>query len=274
MSQSPKLRGLGRGLSALLGDDDVAAAIASSPPPAAPAPEPARATPARTQLTLPIAQLHAGKYQPRTSFEGLDALVDSVRQFGLLQPILVRPVFGDPTSFEIIAGERRWRAAQKAQLHEVPVVIRNLDDLDALQLALVENLQRADLSPIDEASGYQEELARIFASFSPFSNYVFIATDLTETGINADDHWESLSSSYEKELGSFTSKKYESEKQKNPAFTSNDYLDLRDRPRFHYKPPGIVERADLVVLPFGLLLGFVVLFLGAAVVSFLKYDVR
>ena len=123
-------------------------------------------------------------------------------------------------------------------------------------------------------SGHQEKLARVFASFSPFSNYVFIATDLTETGIDADDRWESLASSYEKELQSFTHKKYELEKQKNPAFTSNDYLDLRDRPRFHYQPPGIGERADLVMLPFGLLLGFVVLFVGAAVVSFLKYDVR
>src|SRR5262249_34894366 len=79
----------------------------------------------------------------------------SVRQFGLLQPILVRPVMGDPNAYEIIAGERRWRAAQKAQLHDVPVVVRPFDDLDALQIALVENLQRTDLSPIDEAMGYR-----------------------------------------------------------------------------------------------------------------------
>ena len=151
MSLPPKPRGLGRGLSALLGDDDVAAAVA--PPPAA---RPAAAPPAsRAPLTLPTAHLRAGKYQPRTVFEDIDVLVDSVRQYGLLQPILVRPVRDEPDAYEIVAGERRWRAAQKAQLHEVPVVVRSLDDLDTLQLALVENLQRADLSPVDEAQGYR-----------------------------------------------------------------------------------------------------------------------
>ncbi len=153
MSQSPKPRGLGRGLSALLGDEDVAATIVA--PPAAPAPDAPRATSPRSTLTLPIAHLRAGKFQPRTSFEGLNVLVDSVRQFGLLQPILVRPVAGEPNAYEIIAGERRWRAAQQAQLHDVPVVVRPFDNLEALQIALVENLQRADLSPIDEAAGYE-----------------------------------------------------------------------------------------------------------------------
>ena len=143
----PKPRGLGRGLSALLGDEDVAATVV---------PPIAVARPAlRAPLTLPTAHLRPGRYQPRTSFENLDVLVDSVRQYGLLQPILVRPVAGVPDDYEIVAGERRWRAAQKAQLHEVPVVVRSLDDLDALQLALVENLQRTDLSAIDEAQGYR-----------------------------------------------------------------------------------------------------------------------
>ncbi|MBS0522314.1 MAG: ParB/RepB/Spo0J family partition protein [Proteobacteria bacterium] len=155
MSLPPKPRGLGRGLSALLGDEDVAAAVA--PPPAArPAAPASPAAPAgRAPMTLPTAHLRAGKYQPRTVFEDIDMLVESVRQHGLLQPILVRPVSGLPDAYEIVAGERRWRAAQKAQLHEVPVVVRSLDDLDTLQLALVENLQRADLSPVDEAQGYR-----------------------------------------------------------------------------------------------------------------------
>jgi ParB family chromosome partitioning protein len=128
-------------------------------------------------MTLPTAHLRAGKYQPRTSFENIEVLVESVRQFGLLQPILVRPVAGESEAYEIIAGERRWRAAQKAQLHEVPVVIRGLDDLDTLQLALVENLQRADLSAIDEAQGYrrlitdfnqtQDEIARTVGKSRP-----------------------------------------------------------------------------------------------------------
>ena len=158
MSQAPKPRGLGRGLSALLGDDDVAATVA---PAAVPVAAP-RAAPARAPVTLPIAQLRPGKYQPRTTFEGLDALIESVKQFGLLQPILVRPIRDEPEAYEIIAGERRWRAAQKAQLHDVPVVLRSLDDLESLQLGLVENLQRADLSPIDEAAG----LRRLISDFN------------------------------------------------------------------------------------------------------------
>ena len=93
--------------------------------------------------------------QPRTTFEDLDALVDSVKEFGLLQPILVRPVPGQSDVYEIVAGERRWRAAQRAQLHEVPVVVRSMDDQDALQVGLIENLQRADLTAIDEAQAYR-----------------------------------------------------------------------------------------------------------------------
>jgi ParB family chromosome partitioning protein len=165
MSQSPKHRGLGRGLSALLGDDEVAATVAPAPAPAAPAvaaAAPARPAASRAPLTLPIGQLRAGEFQPRTVFEGLDVLIDSVKQFGLLQPILVRPIQGEPDAYEIIAGERRWRAAQKAQLHDVPVVVRNLDNLEALQLGLVENLQRADLSAIDEAAG----LRRLISDFN------------------------------------------------------------------------------------------------------------
>ncbi|MFN4018242.1 MAG: ParB/RepB/Spo0J family partition protein [Reyranella sp.] len=190
MSQAPKPRGLGRGLSALLGDDEVASAVTPAAPAGAPAPTPA---PARTEpaaseptraasgklspLTLPIGQLKPGKMQPRTSFEGIEMLVESVREYGLLQPILVRPLRDAADSYEIIAGERRWRAAQKAQLHDVPVVIRTIDDHDALQIGLVENLQRSDLSAIDEAQGYkrlvdeyghtQEELARMMGRSRP-----------------------------------------------------------------------------------------------------------
>jgi len=183
MSLPSKPRGLGRGLSALLGDEDVSAAVAApigaSRPPAQ-----------RPPLTVSTAHLRAGRYQPRTRFENIDLLVDSVRQFGLLQPILVRPVAGEPEAYEIIAGERRWRAAQKAQLHDVPVVIRSLDDLDALQLALVENLQRADLSPVDEAQGYrrlindfnqtQEEIAHTMGKSRPHIANTLRLLDLPE----------------------------------------------------------------------------------------------
>ena len=162
MSQPPKPRGLGRGLSALLGDEEVARTVAA-PPPAAPPPLPEYPSPEiantyapnRPPLTLPIGQLKPGKMQPRTSFEGIETLVESVREFGLLQPILVRPLRDAADTYEIIAGERRWRAAQRAQLHDVPVVIRSIGDMDALQIGLVENLQRADLTPIDEAQGFK-----------------------------------------------------------------------------------------------------------------------
>ena len=156
MSQPPRPRGLGRGLSALLGDDEVAATVAppaaSSPPSA---PQPAPIPPPRAPLSLPIGQLRAGRMQPRTTFDDVEVLVESVKEFGLLQPILVRPIPGQTDSYEIVAGERRWRAAQKAQLHEVPVVVRNMGDLDALQVGLIENLQRTDLTAIDEAQGYR-----------------------------------------------------------------------------------------------------------------------
>ena len=158
MSQSPKPRGLGRGLAALLGDEEIVAAVT---PPSAPSsdsrpPEALRAAAPRGPITtLPITALRPGKYQPRTNFEDIDLLVDSLRQFGLLQPILVRPHDGLPGEYEIIAGERRWQAAQRVPLHEIPVVVRPLDDFDALQLALVENLQRTDLSSIEEAKGYR-----------------------------------------------------------------------------------------------------------------------
>src|SRR5215471_10083162 len=176
MSQPAKPRGLGRGLSALLGDEDVAAAV--TPPPGDTAGKEGDVPVMnRPPLSLPISHLRPGKMQPRKSFEGLDALIESVRTVGLLQPILVRPVAGFADTYEIVAGERRWRAAQRAQLHEVPVVVRSLGDQDALQLGLIENLQRADLSPVDEAEGYrrlmsefsqtQEEIARTVGKSRP-----------------------------------------------------------------------------------------------------------
>jgi ParB family chromosome partitioning protein len=187
MSLPPKSRGLGRGLSALLGDQDVAAAVTSPPETTSTSPRP----PGKAPITLPTAQLRAGKYQPRTTFENIEVLVDSVRQFGLLQPILVRPVAGEPDAYEIIAGERRWRAAQKAQLHDVPVVIRSLDDLDTLQLALVENLQRTDLTAVDEAQGYrrlisdfkqtQEDVARTMGKSRPHVANTLRLLELPET---------------------------------------------------------------------------------------------
>ena len=139
MASKSKAMGLGRGLSALLDD---AADVGS--------------TPDKPTTSLPVAYLTPNPYQPRQRFdeEALAELTASIREKGLLQPILVRPV-GDTGSYEIVAGERRWRAAQTAGLHEVPVVIRDLSDGQALELAIVENVQRRDLSPVEEARGYR-----------------------------------------------------------------------------------------------------------------------
>ena len=107
--------------------------------------------------TLPISSLHAGKLQPRTEFdEGeIDSLAQSIKTEGIIQPILVRPNNASESNYEIIAGERRWRAAQLVGLHEVPVIIHLVDDQDALKIALVENLQRQDLNIFEEAEAYQ-----------------------------------------------------------------------------------------------------------------------
>lgn len=156
IEEEPRKRGLGRGLSALLGEP--AAIITQEEGDGA-------------VRHLPVEKLIAGRYQPRRHFpqEAIDDLTNSVREKGILQPLLVRPLASG--LYEIIAGERRWRAAQAAMLHEVPVIIRRLDDREALELALIENLQRQDLSPLEEAEGFrrlmdefahtQEELARV-----------------------------------------------------------------------------------------------------------------
>lgn len=140
---------LGRGLAALLGDetDDYT-------------------TPDRDRATkqVPVEFLHPSSLQPRRHFdeEAIKALADSIRENGVLQPILVRRDPERPNDYEIVAGERRWRAAQVAQLHEVPIVLRELSDGETLQLALIENVQREDLSALEEAEGYR----RLMEEFS------------------------------------------------------------------------------------------------------------
>jgi ParB family transcriptional regulator, chromosome partitioning protein len=135
-------RGLGRGLSALMGE------------------EPARAP--RGQRSVPTAFLRPNRFQPRKTFseDDLADLVQSVKEKGILQPLLVRPIEGKPDTFEIVAGERRWRAAQAAKLHDVPVVVREMSDGEALELAIVENIQRADLNAVEEAAAYHELMDR------------------------------------------------------------------------------------------------------------------
>jgi ParB family transcriptional regulator, chromosome partitioning protein len=136
---------LGRGLAALIGD----ATITTS----APAPEAARGV-----RRIPIEFLRPNQRNPRRSFdeEQLDSLADSIREKGVIQPILARPISQTPGAYEIIAGERRWRAAQKAGLHEAPVIVVEASDKEALELAIVENVQRADLNAIEESLGYEQ----------------------------------------------------------------------------------------------------------------------
>ena len=140
--KAARRRGLGMGLSTLLGGGDDAYA-AEAPPPAS--------------RNVPIEFLRPSPLQPRRRFdqEELETLAESIRERGILQPLLVRPGTSGAAGYEIVAGERRWRAAQLAGLHEVPAVVRELSDQETLELGLVENLQRSDLSALDEARAYR-----------------------------------------------------------------------------------------------------------------------
>jgi ParB family transcriptional regulator, chromosome partitioning protein len=134
-------RNLGRGLNALLGgdaDSDIEDR-------------------GRGPRLVPVESIEPSRVQPRRIFDkaDLESLTQSVREKGILQPILVRPIQGDGTKYELVAGERRWLAAQAARLHEVPIIVRELDDASALEIAIIENVQRADLTPLEEAEGYR-----------------------------------------------------------------------------------------------------------------------
>jgi ParB family chromosome partitioning protein len=140
--ERPRGRQLGRGLSALFGDDGE---------------DHAELDAVRQSKSVAIGHLRPGRFQPRRDFDDaqMNSLVQSIKEQGVLQPLLVRRDADDPETYEIVAGERRWRAAQLAQLHEVPVVIRELTDAGALEIALIENIQRQDLNPLEEGEGYR-----------------------------------------------------------------------------------------------------------------------
>ncbi len=177
-----KRRGLGRGLSALFEDEE--------PYPAAEAPSGAdEPAPRGVRKTINIVQIEPNASQPRQTFEpeALKELADSIGRYGVLQPLVVRPREGTSDRYQIVAGERRWRACQIAQVHEVPVVIQTLNDEEVLEIALVENLQREDLNPLEEAEGYrnlidrfghsQEEVAvRVGKSRSHVANQIRLLT--------------------------------------------------------------------------------------------------
>ena len=136
-----KKKGLGRGLSALFGDSS---------------PKEKTITTSQNNMVA-IADLARNPYQPRQNFkeEKLEELANSIRKNGIIQPIAVRPSKSDSNKYEIVAGERRWLAAQRAGLHEIPITILDLSDVESLEVAIVENIQRDDLNPIEEAKGYK-----------------------------------------------------------------------------------------------------------------------
>jgi ParB family chromosome partitioning protein len=142
MPADEKRKNLGRGLSALLGEDSQ---------------DYAQLDKLRISKLVPIEFIRPGRHQPRHKIdeEPVKELAQSIAEKGILQPILVRRDAGQPNAYEIIAGERRWRAAQLVGLHEVPVIVKDLSDSEALEIALIENLQRQDLSPLEEAEGYR-----------------------------------------------------------------------------------------------------------------------
>jgi ParB family transcriptional regulator, chromosome partitioning protein len=154
MSERAKRRSLGRGLASLFGEAEGEPSFDAA-----------------SQRRVPIELIRPSGLQPRRRFAEteLDALAQSIREKGVLQPLLVRPVDDEEAAFELVAGERRWRAAQRVGVHEVPVIVRALADCEALEIALVENLQREDLSPLEEAEAYKRlttEFGRTQASLA------------------------------------------------------------------------------------------------------------
>lgn len=148
MSSKNEKRGLGRGLSALMADVHLAGPDQMH-------------SPRRAEQHLPVEKLEPNPQQPRMDFkqDELESLADSIRQKGVIQPLIVRRKPGRD-AYEIVAGERRWRAAQLAQLHEVPVVVRDLSDTEVLEVAIIENIQREDLNAIEEALGFRQLMTR------------------------------------------------------------------------------------------------------------------
>ena len=170
-------KGLGRGLSSLIGDSDSKS----------------------KQSNLKIDEIISNPYQPRKTFddEKLNDLTNSIKERGIIQPIVVRPSKSQNEKFEIIAGERRWLAAKKANLDSVPVVILNVDDEKSLEFAIVENVQRQDLNPIEEAKGYQKLIDEFNYNQEKLSKFIgksrsYIANSLRLLSLSPDviDHME------------------------------------------------------------------------------------
>ncbi|WP_127901347.1 ParB/RepB/Spo0J family partition protein [Solirhodobacter olei] len=147
--RKPERRGLGRGLSALMAD-------------ISPAPGAEQGAVRRPEAMVPVEKVRPNPDQPRRDFppEALEDLANSIRTRGIVQPLILREDPTEPGTYQIVAGERRWRAAQMAQLHEVPALIRSYSDTEVLEVAIIENIQRADLNAVEEAAGYRQLMER------------------------------------------------------------------------------------------------------------------
>ena len=146
VERKSKSRGLGRGLSSLMGDLNNEPLTSNE-----------NSESQTVEKLVPVEKIYPNPNQPRKSFqeEKLIELANSIKTKGIVQPLIVRKKKGTKESFEIVAGERRWRAAQRAQIHELPVIIKEFTDIEVLEIAIIENVQRADLNPIEEALGYK-----------------------------------------------------------------------------------------------------------------------
>ncbi|MBD3801957.1 MAG: ParB/RepB/Spo0J family partition protein [Rhodobacteraceae bacterium] len=149
MAEKREKRGLGRGLSALMADVDLN-------------PREPSAAPRRAEQYVPVERIEPNPDQPRRDFEpgALEELAASIREKGVIQPLIVRKHPSKPDHFEIVAGERRWRAAQMAKVHELPIILREFNDTEVLEVAIIENIQRADLNPLEEALAYKQLMSR------------------------------------------------------------------------------------------------------------------
>jgi ParB family chromosome partitioning protein len=184
MTKTPK-KHLGKGLSALLGTSAVSSVVGQTAP--------FDDLVIRSEQILPIEKIYPGRFQPRQKFSSpeLRELADSIGAHGVLQPILVRNHPDKAGAYEIIAGERRWRAAQLAKLHEVPIVLRNFSDAESLEIGLVENLQRENLSSLEEAEGYrrlvnefnhsQDDIAKTLGKSRPYVSNIIRLLNLPDS---------------------------------------------------------------------------------------------
>ena len=184
--------------------------------------------------------------------------------------------FSDLSSIQSMSrGDLQKRIESDAPFRERYTAYRNAYDELIRQVNIEQRkIANAIREDFGDRSKNQELLATTLASLSPLSNFVFAATDAADVGLESDVEWESQAERYNRSFGEYVESRYAVEKQKNPAFTPNDYLDLRGRPRFQFQPPPLSARFGRIIVPTAILAGFTLLFFAAAFVSFLRYDVR